>query len=346
MVINNKCICLLFSILITNVITTSCQNIKMEQKYDWSATLSAPKEYPVQVYRGEIIAKDYSQSLSGFGDIHYGWGEEGGTVVMGPDLKNIPDSLEIAWHSFVDQKNFEGKWALPKEKLIKLFDEGIIDKSTKKKSTYNKFIIGLAPNGLVVVWISVAGSQIEIANFKAKEVFVNVETISEDSKPIFSKKYNDVVLSELNEKYNTFQRIKQNEYPKIDLYEDYRIRYLWKPVLEFSESEILSDYVLHAYNGEIEVAFSIKDEQLISQYKERGVLKYFAFGWMDKVQNKKVGCWLEKFDENELFNAYKKFDASEELNLIIKVIDNSKVSIKLKSTTQEIEIKKFKVTIE
>lgn len=318
----------------------------MEQKYDWSATLSAPEEYPVQVYRGEIIAKDYAQSLSGFGDIHYGWGEEGGTVVMGPDLKNIPDSLEIAWHSFVDQKNFEGKWALPKEKLIKLFDEGLIDKSTKKKSTFNKFIIGLAPNGLVVVWISAAGSQIEIANFKAKEVFVNVETISEDSKPIFSKKYNDVVVSELNEKYNTFERIKQNEYPKIDLYEDYRIRYLWKPVFEFSESEILSDYVFHTYNGEIEIAFSIKDEPLISQYKERGVLKYFAFGWMDKVQNKKVGCWLEKFDENELFNAYKKFDALEELNLIIKVIDNSKVSIKLKSTTQEIEIKKFKVTIE
>lgn len=346
MAIKNNFIFLLCIILVSNVITTSCQNIKMEQKFDWSATLSAPEEYPVQVYRGEIIAKDYTQSLSGFGDIHYGWGEQGGTVVMGPDLKNIPDSLEIAWHSFVDQKNFEGKWALPKEDLIRLFEEGIIDKSTKKKSTYNKFIIGLAPNGLVVVWISVAGSQIEIAQFKAEEVFVNIETISEDSKPIFSKKYNDVVLSELNEKYKTFERIKQNDYPKIDLYEDYRIRYLWKPLVELPENEMLKDYVLHTYNGEVEVEFSNKKVQLNSHLKKRGVLKYFAFGWIDIVQNKEIGCWLEKFDETELFSAFKKFDLSEEVNLVVKVIDKSKVSIKLKSNSQEIEIKKFKVTIE
>jgi hypothetical protein len=346
MAIKNNFKWLVLIVVFSNTINISCQHKKMEKKYDWSATLSAPEEYPVQVYRGEIIAKDYSQSLSGFGDIHYGWGEEGGTVVMGPDLKNLPDSLEIAWHSFVDQKNFEGKWALPKEKLIKLFDEGIIDLSTKKKSTYNKFIIGLAPNGLVVVWISVAGSQIEIAHFKAKEVVVNVETISEDNKPIFSKKYNDVVLSELNENHKTFERIKQNDYPKIDLYEDYRIRYLWKPIVELSGNELLSDYVLQTYNGEVEVAFLNDSEQLNSQVKERGVLKYFAFGWTDKVQNKRNGCWLEKFDENELFTAFKKFDASEEVNVVIDVTDKSKISIKLKSTKQEIEIKQFKVTIE
>ncbi|NHN27599.1 DUF2931 family protein [Flavobacterium jejuense] len=328
------------------MIITSCQNIKMEQKFDWSATLSAPKEYPVQVYRGEIIAKDYSQSLSSFGDIDYGWGEEGGTVVIGPDLKNIPDSLEIAWHSFVDQKNFEGKWALPKEELIKLFNEGIINKITNKKVTYNKFVVGLAPNGLVVVWLSSVRGQIEIAHFKAKEVFVNVETISEENKPIFSKKYNDVVLSELNEEHNTFERIKKNEYPKIDVYEGYRIKYLWKPLVELSENKMLINFVIHTYNGEIEIESSNKKEKLNINYEERGVLKYFAFGWIDKDQNKEVSCWVEKFDEDELFNAYKKFNTMEEINFIVQVIDKSKISIKLKSISQEIEIKKFKVTIE
>ncbi|WP_240723688.1 DUF2931 family protein [Flavobacterium sp. J27] len=318
----------------------------MEQKFDWSATLSAPKEYPVQVYRGEITAKDYTQSLSGFGDINYGWGEEGGTVVMGPDLKSIPDSLEIAWHSFVDQKNFEGKWALPKEELIKLFNEGIVNKVTNKKITYNKFVVGLAPNGLVVIWLSSVRGQVEIAHYKAKEVSVNVETISEENKPIFSKKYNDVVLSELNNEYNTFERIKKKEYPKTDLYEGYRLRYLWKPLIELSDNEMLINFVMHTYNGEIEIESSNKKEQLNVSYKERGVLKYLAFGWIDKEQKKEVGCWLEEFNENELFNAYKKFNPTEEINFIIKVINKSKVSIKLKSMSQEIEIKKFKLTIE
>lgn len=346
MAIKNNFIKLLSLILVTNVVTSSCQNNNMEQKFDWSATLSAPEEYPVQVYKGEIIAKDYKQSLAGFGSINYGWGNEAGTVVIGPDLKHIPDSLEIAWHSFVDQRNFEGKWALPKEDLIRLFNKGLIDKSTKKKSTYNKFIVGLAPNGLVVVWIAVAGSQIEIAHFKAKEVPVNIEDISEDSKPIFSKKYNDVVLSELNEKLKTFERIKQNDYPKIDLYEDYRIKYLWKPLIELPKNEMLTDYVLRTYDGEVEVAFSNNKEQLTSNLKNRGVLKYFAFRWIDKVQNKEMGCWLENFDENEVFNAFKKFNSSEDVNLMIRVINKSKVSVKLKSNSQEIEIKNFKVTIE
>lgn len=346
MVIKNNFIKLLILILVTNVLTSSCQNSKMEQTFDWSATLSAPEEYPVQVYKGEITAKDYKQSLVGFGTINYGWGNEGGTVVMGPDFKNIPESIEIAWHSFVDQKNFEGKWALPKEEISKLFEQGFIDHTTNKKNTYNQFIIGLAPNGLVVLWLSGVGKQIEIAHFKAKEVSVSMDTIPEDSKPIFSEKYNNVVLSELNEKFKTFDRIKQNAYPKIDLYENYRITYLWKPLVELSENGMLTNFVLHTYNGEIEIESSNKKEQLTTHFKQRGVLKYFVFGWMDKVQNKEMGCWLENFDESELFDAYKKFNVSEEINLIVKVISNSKVQIKLKSNSQEIEIKKFKTTIE
>lgn len=341
MVINNNFIKLLSLILVTNVVTSSCQNSKMEQTFDWSATLSAPEEYPVQVYKGEISAKDYNQSLNGFGTINYGWGNEGGTVVMGPDLKNIPDSLEVAWHSFVDQKNFEGKWALPKDEIRKLFEKGFIDYATNKKITYNEFIIGLAPNGLVVVWLSGAGNQIEVAHFKAKEVFVTIDTISEDSKPIFSEKYNTVVLSELNEKYNTVEKIKQNQYPKIDLYENYRVKYLWKPIIEFSEANDLSHFILHTYNGELET-----EQQQVPNYKKRGVLKKMAFSWINKNSNTKISCWLENFDEGELFDAYKKFNVSEEINLIVKVISNSKVQIKLKSNSQEIEIKKFKTTIE
>lgn len=342
MEIKNNFFSLIF-IIVANVVTISCQNIKMEQKYDWSATLSAPQEYPVQVYRGEIIAKDYSQSLSGFGDINYGWGEEGGTVVMGPDLKNIPDSLAIAWHSFVDQKNYEGKWILPKEEITKLFDEGFINGSTNKKLTYTTFIIGLAPNGLVVVWLSGAGNQVEVTHFRAQEVSVNIENISDRSKPIFSKKYNDVVLSELNEKHNTFERIKQKDYPKIDVYENYRKKYLWKPSIVLPQDSKLNNLMFHLYNGEINN--TIKENLASLDYTENAVFKKCYFYWIDKNQ-KRRGAWIEEFNEEELYKAYEELGGDVQIDLIIKIIEPSTVVIVLKNNSKEIEIKKFKKTIE
>lgn len=343
MVIKDNFIKLICIVLLTNALTISCQNIKMEQKFDWSATLSAPEEYPVQVYKGEIIAKDYSQSLSGFGDIDYGWGEEGGTVVMGPDFKNIPDSLEIAWHSFVDQKNFEGKWALPKEEITKLFEEGFIDDFANKKLTYTTFVVGLAPNGLVVVWLSGAGNQIEVAHFKAQEVFVNIENISDRSKPIFSKKYNDIVLSELNEKHNTFERIKQKDYPKIEVYEKYRKKYLWKPSIVLLQDCKLNNLMFHFYNGEINN--TIKENLASLDYNEKAVFKKCYFHWIDKNQ-KRRGAWIEEFNQEELYDAYEALGEEAQIDLIIKIIEPNTVVILLKNNDKEIEIKKYKKTIE
>ena len=322
------------------------QKNPVSPKYDWSATLSAPEKYPAQVYRGSVIAKGYQQSLEGFGELADGWGIGSGSVVMGPDVKNLPERIEVAWHSFVDQSNYEGEWDLPKEKIAKLFDEGFIAKTTKKKSTYDTFTIGLAPNGLVVVWLSGAGSQVELAHFRTQKILINAEDVTENSRPIFSKKYNDVVLSELNEKYNTFENIQHNKYPPIDLYEDYRKRYLWKPLVEFSEEYRLDDYVLHTQNGEIEINSSHVNENARDAYKERGILKYLAFSWVDREYKKIATCWLENFDEAELINAFGVFDEFEKIDLIIKNIASKNSAIVLKSETKEVEIKKFKKTIE
>ena len=346
MAIKNNFKWLILIVVITNAINISCQDKKMEKKFDWSATLSAPEEYPVQVYRGEIIADDYTQSLTGFGPVSFGWGNQAGIVIMGPDLKNIPDSLDIAWHSFVDQKNFEGKWALPKEELTKLFNEGFTDMSTNQKVTYDTFLVGLAPNGSVVVWLAGLGNQIEVAHFKATEAFVNIETLADDSKSIFSKEYNDVVLEQLNEKFDTNERITSKTYPAITLYDKYRKLYDWKPEIALPNNSQLTNLVLHTYNGEIEIQGNDGKTKINIVDKKRAVLKKLSFRWEAKDDKSKASCWLEAFDEKELFEAYEKFDPSEQIVVSINVINDTKVSLKLKSKIREIEILKFNTTIE
>ena len=333
------------SILAISMTTMACQNFSAEQKYDWSATLSAPEEYPVQAYAGAIIAEGYQQSLAGFGDADDGWGNASGYVVMGPDTKNLPDRLQVSWHSFVDQKNYEGAWELPKDAIAQLFAEGFIDHTTKKKRTYTTFVIGLAPNGLVVVWLSGDGNQVEVAHFKAQETLVDIDHVSDDNRPVFSKKYNDVVLSQLNDEFNTFERIRLGEYPSPDLYEQFRQRYLWRPVVALPEDYQLDSFVLHTYNGEVEITSSDNQDRLFD-YQKRGLLKGFFFSWRD-VDNVKVAtCWLEDFDQAEVMRAYANFSPSDNVDLIVTGVGSPAISLALRGGDKEIEINTFKATIE
>lgn len=344
MVIKDKFLQLLFIILVSNIFTISCQNIKMEQKFDWSATLSAPEEYPVQVYEGAIIAKDYQQSFTGFGDINTGWGSYAASVIMGPDLKNIPDSLNIAWHSYVNQKNFIGRWKLPKEQIQKMFEEGFVDHSTNKKMTYTTIVVGLSPNGLAVLWLQGGAKQVEVAHFVATEdMHLDVSKI--ENGYVFEKEYNDIVLSDLNEKFNTIDRIKQKTYPAIDIYDVFRKKYFWKPLIVLPNANKINAFVLHTYNGEIELDGS-NTNGIAIDYQKRAIIKSISFSWIDEHNKKVADCWLENFNEEEIIRAYDNFTDSEKIDLIIKIEENSKVNLLLKSSDKEIAIKNFKTIIE
>src|SRR5690242_6007861 len=94
--INMKQIAILF-LLIINSILSSCQTTEMKnkkenKKFDWSHSVSAPKNYPMEIYRGKLqglTEDDYSASFGLWGVANEGWGTESGMVVVGPDTKAI-----------------------------------------------------------------------------------------------------------------------------------------------------------------------------------------------------------------------------------------------------------------
>jgi hypothetical protein len=344
MAINNKFIMYLSLTIISffNVLTISCQSKKMEKKFDWSATLSAPQEYPIQVYKGKVTAKDYQQSMQGFGVVNYGWGVEGGTVVMGSDQKNVPESMELIWRSFVEQKNYQGKWDLPVEKLVSLFNEGFMDEHTKKKDTYKTIILGLAPKGLVVVWLAGAGHQIEVCKFNAQEIEIDLKTVETDDQHLFAQNYTKIVLDgRIDPKVK--ERVKAQGYPNPDIYEQCRARYNTKPTIMLPEGSTLNSVNMAFNNGEKEVFF--KDNVAKIDFNERATLKYLNAYWLDK-NNTEYGIWLESFDENEVEQAYKNLGRESKIDVIIQILSNSKVNVILKNNEKEVLIKKYKMTIE
>lgn len=230
----------------------------MEEKFDWSATISAPKEYPVEVYQGEVAGKSYGQNLSHLGPIAVGWGLSGATVSSGPDTKELPDYVGLTWVSFTDRKAYSGQFQLPKEKILKLFKEGFSNGATKKKETYNSFIVGLAPKGNIIVWVAGGGNQVEIGQFTGVETKMDTTKLSDEEKHMFTHKYVDYVLSDTMIVEPQFQaKIKSQAHAKPELYTSiYREKFNWVPKVVLPAGYHLTNWSFMLCNGEKEYILS------------------------------------------------------------------------------------------
>ncbi|RBQ01933.1 DUF2931 family protein [Pedobacter miscanthi] len=251
MIIKNN-LYLLLLVLVTTV--SSCKGQNMEEKFDWTATISAPKEVPVEVYQGEVSAKNYGQNLSHLGPVAVGWGLAGAIVSSGPDTKELPDYLGLTWVSFAEKKVYSGQFQLPKEKILKLFKDGFNNGANKPDETYNTFIIGLAPKGNIIVWAAGDGNQVEIAHFTAAETKIDTAKLSDEEKHLFTHKYVDYVLSDTMIIEPQFQaRIKSQGYPNAELYTAiYRKKYNWTPKVVLPNGYHLTNWSFMLSNGEKE----------------------------------------------------------------------------------------------
>ncbi|SFZ92547.1 Protein of unknown function [Chryseobacterium limigenitum] len=325
----------------------SCQNKRMEEKYNWLGTVSAPQEYPMEVYKGAIIADDFSYGFDAiWGTQNTGWGNEGGTMSVETRLMGIPHKLEFTWYSLVERKFYTGKWDLDKEKINDLFKKGFIDQDNNKKTTYTNFIVGLAPKGKVVLWINGPGNQTEVGAFQAHDTIITKEKAYDNAKYMLKEGFADRMLDDPS--YETFKpeiraKIKEQGYPNPDIYEIYRKKFNWKPSVIVPEGGEWIDFGFNNYNGEQENLFA---ESLHNDtYQKRAVPKFCGFYWRDKSKNR-YAVWIDSFDEKEIFDLFQKFGNEENIDLVIKVNpDNTKASLSLKTEKQELPITKAKIRL-
>lgn len=109
-----KRICLLLSLVVSFTVS-SCQD-KM-RKYDWIPTECAPKNYPIQIYKGDFYYGDKGRIYIPDGRaVDIGWGEMGSVNIAGDKLKEAPHTLELTWISFTEKKNYKGRFELDTKK--------------------------------------------------------------------------------------------------------------------------------------------------------------------------------------------------------------------------------------
>ncbi|MCD0474292.1 DUF2931 family protein [Flavobacterium sp. EDS] len=254
-------------LLLLAITINSC----MEKKYEWSASISAPREYPIEVYTGAAGGYFFSQ-MGGFSNS--GWGGWGSVDFIKAPL---PDRLDMTWLSYVDDKFYTGEWKLPTEKIQQLFDEGFYAKRGQEAETepYKYIKIGFAPKGMVVVWVAGITKQVEVARFQAHETIINPKLISKDEKYMFKEDYAKRALTyDGTISKDIREQIEQYGYPPPEAYEEYREKYNWKPKVILPEGSKITSMYIKMCNGEMEDPYDRPIDQ-----KNRAIPFSFQIFW-------------------------------------------------------------------
>src|SRR5690606_15540029 len=104
--------------------------------------------------------------------------------------------------------------------------------------TYNSIIVGLAPGGVIVLWLGAASKQIEIGRYQATKTDMDWEFFNPQGEADRDKYVNGVL--ERRPKV-----LAQKELGiQFGLWDTYRIKYNWRPVTMLPQGYVLKDIAI------------------------------------------------------------------------------------------------------
>jgi hypothetical protein len=323
-----------------NLFTTSCEPMQRKEipniKLEWAAGVCAPELYPVEVYRGDFYTATDWESIPNGSIIDDGWGDNG--MNMGRS-SIIPEGFKITYFSYFENKFYTGKFELPQARIKQLFEEGVIDYASKQFQSYIAIIVGMAPEGILVVWMKTFDNQVEIGRYQATEMDLEWEIFTPTVDISEKDEYVKGVIERRPEALANFQKNGLSH----GLWDTYRIKYNWRPQFEFPKGSIVEGIDLKMYNGETDFIWG--DRLTKNTYEKRALVRRINLLWEDE-HDEDFGTFID-MDEAEIFEAYKKIYRNNkdlDAELVFKYNHNrSSLIVLLRSDTEEIELRKCTV---
>lgn len=315
-------------------------------KFDWHASESAPRKYPMEIIAGSLRYHDGSGSLyiPDKSTIHHGWGTGISSHVTGPDLKPLPNKLTIAFFSYTENQFYRGSFDLPYDKILKAFQDGYYSPNENKHSTYRKIVVGVAPGGAVAVWLVGIGKTTEVFFAQAEKYAGEWSSILDNPK-YTREEHVRLVIEESLETPEALAALKKNGVP-LGLWSRYHsTRYPWQPL--FTSMTIRDGRMnVKYFNGELDILDYPLEKTIAAS--TRAVPSYISFIWeYTPIQGRSYEL---TFHEPEIFDAFKKLGnnnpplqlemrmaANDEGKKVFSVwLRNAKESIPLKQTVVKI----------
>ena len=169
----------LLSLMVLFLQLACASETKMKKnKFAWNPTVSAPENFPVRLLKFNSKLVDGTEvSLQPQALIANGWGQIGAVQVADNDYRALPDNVFVEWFSYVEGKSFGGTISIDQKKLETILKDKPIHPVDGQAGDYSYFIVGLAPQGFVTVWLSGNGITKVVAQATVPEVQVDKEML-------------------------------------------------------------------------------------------------------------------------------------------------------------------------
>lgn len=323
------------------------QEEEQTPEFQWEESVNCPPGYPVEVYRGGFELP-YVSLNNGTATGISGWGYCGGGMSYG--IKPLPREINCIWVSYAEGCMYKIKSPIDYNKLLKLFQEGYQDSNfffngngEYKKTTFNHIVAGFAPGGVVVIWASGAGRQVEIGRYKGSKFEVpqaEIDRLDSHESLLFSANEYDRIMHNTQIVPLEVRKAHAGKPIPYGLWDRYRTKYTWRPVVEVQQDGVIAYVDLKMFNGEKEELFAENLKE--NKFEKRAIIKFSNFGWRD-AKGQGYGCKID-FDEETIIKAFQemyKDDKEGEAELVITVNhSNNFVTAMLKHGNKEIFINK------
>lgn len=286
----------------------------------------------IKTLEGNHAGLPYGGSSGSWGDSGKGWTEQYGTPI-GADITyysryegtetfyrlnidfpidTIKDYMERAYSRKDDSEGETQEY----KRLGRGFQSG----GGKAYDSFSTLVFGFAPKGMVVVWLNFGNTRIELGRYQAKQVTDPAEIAKAKEKYLRMYRISPELYEEIKRKYSI-----PDASPKE--WDDYRIRYHWRPVVSSTNPKFrLFEVLNYTYNGEKEGA--LRPWVLDMPYKERAIPMEMVFFWETGKEKQEQLNARAFFNWEKTNEAFKK--AGNKIDMQVKIAeDNNSVEILL-----------------
>lgn len=219
-----------FGVLLLAGIIYRVLTYKSWERYDYSATVTAPNTFPIAISElylitpnddFEHIDSEYLSSFSANWQIDY-------TASTHAKKQRLPSSIKISYFSFRDKLFYSDSLQLPKRSIEKIFDSARQNKQFLVLSDYAgrrkglSFMVGVANKGNVIIWLRGVNLEQEILRVKLKPKIPKAADFYFDGK-ISKEAYFEEAFSKLSD---SVKKLLKNGYDKDANYIDSPSRYI------------------------------------------------------------------------------------------------------------------------
>lgn len=218
--------------------------------FEWNMNISTPKYYSIVNIKTELLYSNGSKNV--YEEYIYAgmdWGSSQ-TSRGSSHKQEIPARLHTKWLSYREGETgqlYEGTFDLPYDTILNLFRNGYIYQYTDSeivKEEYTGISVGLAPGGVVALWVSGSHRRVQVGCWVADKLSADDELFASrggQKKRVERLRSNDVHIPDY---------IKNKPIP-FGQWEKYNQTYPYRYNVSFVDGEPESLLIeTHYYNGE------------------------------------------------------------------------------------------------